>query len=231
MTPDLERVTVHISDDAGRIAMLEKRTIGSGPSPAELTRYIYSNHLQSATLELNEAAEVISYEEYHPYGTTAYQASNETLNAIAKRYRYTGKERDEESGLYYHGARYYIPWLCRWTACDPLEDKYAVMSPYNYCLNNPVTNIDSDGRDVITFHYFSSVEHINQTKPALIAADNLSPTAVGSPQIASAISYGWVTIEKNDSKTNTCYFPIQNFPNIVPNISLSTSTWPVISPR
>jgi hypothetical protein len=39
----------------------------------------------------------------------------------SKRYRYTGKERDEESGLYYHGARYYAPWLGRWTAIDPLQ--------------------------------------------------------------------------------------------------------------
>ena len=127
--------------------MLERRTTGSDPSPAQLTRYIYSNHLQSATLELNEAAEVISYEEYHPYGTTAYQANNTAINAIAKRYRYTGKERDEESGLYYHGARYYIPWLARWTASDPMESKYAGMSPYNYSFNNPVMFNDPSGAD------------------------------------------------------------------------------------
>lgn len=107
----IERTTVHVSDDTGRIAMLETRTVGSDPGPAELTRYIYSNHLQSASLELNENAANISYEEYHPFGTTAYQAMNASIKAVAKRYRYTGKERDEESGLYYHGARYYVPWL------------------------------------------------------------------------------------------------------------------------
>ncbi|MBL7706324.1 MAG: RHS repeat-associated core domain-containing protein [Taibaiella sp.] len=146
----LERQTVHISDDAGRIAMLEKRTIGTDDAEEVLTRYVYSNHLQSASLELDEEADIISYEEYHPYGTTAFQAKNASINAVAKRYRYTGKERDEESGLYYHGARYYIPWLCRWTAIDPLESKYAGMSPYNYCENNPIKNIDDDGRDIIT---------------------------------------------------------------------------------
>ncbi len=144
---DIERTTVHISDDTGRIAMLEERTVGTDPSPAELTRYIYSNHLQSASLELNEDAEIISYEEYHPYGTTSYQAMNATINAVAKRYRYTGKERDEESGLYYHGARYYIPWLARWTACDILENKYAGLSSYNYSFNNPVVWNDTSGND------------------------------------------------------------------------------------
>src|SRR5690606_33567284 len=132
----IERQTVHVSDDTGRIAMLEKRTYGSAgddnDTEESLERYIYSNHLQSASLELDEEGEIISYEEYHPYGTTSYQAMNASINAVAKRYRYTGKERDEESGFYYHGARYYVPWLGRWTAIDPMEAKYAGMSPYNY---------------------------------------------------------------------------------------------------
>ncbi|MNX88426.1 hypothetical protein D3C86_1203950 [compost metagenome] len=144
-----ERETLHISDDSGRIAMLENRTYGAAAddnnTAATLTRYVYSNHLQSASLELDEDAEIISYEEYHPYGTTSYQAVNASINAVAKRYRYTGKERDEESGLYYHGARYYIPWLCRWTAVDPMEAKFAGMSPYNYAFNNPVMWNDLSG--------------------------------------------------------------------------------------
>ena len=141
----LERTTVHVSDDSGRIGMLEVRTAGSDGSPASLKRFIYSNHLQSAALELDESGAVISYEEYHPYGTTAYQAMDSTINAVAKRYRFTGKERDEESGLSYHGARYYIPWLCRWAAVDPLESKYAPFSPYAYVHDNPVNNTDSTG--------------------------------------------------------------------------------------
>ncbi len=142
---DLERTTVHVSDDTGRVATLESRTVGTDSSPASLTRYIYSNHLQSATLELDDSGQVISYEEYHPYGTTAYQAMNASINAVAKRYRFSGKERDEESGLYYHGARYYAPWLGRWTAVDPLESDYAPLSPYNYCFNNPVNFTDGSG--------------------------------------------------------------------------------------
>jgi RHS repeat-associated protein len=143
--PVLERHTLHISDDTGRIAMIEKRTIGTDPGDAVLTRYIYSNHLQSATLELNEDAEIISYEEYHPYGTTAYTYQDADVCAVAKRYRYTGKERDEESGLYYHGARYYVAWLGRWCAVDPKENERAGSSPYDYCSNDPVNRIDPDG--------------------------------------------------------------------------------------
>ncbi|PZF73903.1 SpvB/TcaC N-terminal domain-containing protein [Taibaiella soli] len=145
----IERITIHIADDAGRIALLERRTTGTSiidnNTPDFLQRYVYSNHLGSATLELDDEAEIISYEEYHPYGTTAYQAMSDTIKAVAKRYRFTGKERDDESGLYYHGARYYIPWLGRWCAVDPLEGKYSGWSAYQYCTCNPVMNTDSTG--------------------------------------------------------------------------------------
>ncbi len=146
-TLDLERITIHIIDDTGRIAMYEKRTSGTDGSPATLQRYIYSNHLSTASLELDEDADIISYEEYHPYGTTAYQAMNSTINAVAKRYRYTGKERDEETGLYYHGARYYIPWLVRWCASDPLQSKMPTWSSYNYGYCNPIKWTDSTGME------------------------------------------------------------------------------------
>jgi RHS repeat-associated protein len=125
--------------------MQENLIAGNDDSDKSLTRYIYSNHLQSSALELDIKGDVISYEEYHPYGTTSYHAKNDTIKATAKRYRYTGKERDEESGLYYHGARYYIPWLCRWCAVDPLESKYAGLSSYHYSFNNPVMFNDPSG--------------------------------------------------------------------------------------
>src|SRR5205823_1053382 len=115
----LERETLHILDDKQRIALVETRTQGNDPGLLFLIRYQYSNHLQTASLELDGNADIISYEEYYPFGNTAYQASRNQTET-SKRYRYTGKERDEESGLYYHGARYYSPWLCRWTTTDPI---------------------------------------------------------------------------------------------------------------
>jgi RHS repeat-associated protein len=72
-------------------------------------------------VELDKDGALITYEECHPYGTTAFQAGRSTAEASLKRYRYTGKERDEECGLYYHGARYYAAWLGRWVSCDPVE--------------------------------------------------------------------------------------------------------------
>ncbi|MBL7706326.1 MAG: RHS repeat-associated core domain-containing protein [Taibaiella sp.] len=174
---------------AGRIAMLEKRSIGTDDSLPTLTRYVNSNHLQSASLELDGAANIISYEEYHPYGTTAFQAKNASINAVAKRYRYTGKERDEESGLYYHGARYYIPWLCRWTASDPLENEYAGWSPYHYVKCNPVMDTDSTGmggdkddatqsKGTVTVSFYPGGA-VRGKDPDAVGADQMTLTTTG----------------------------------------------------
>ncbi len=62
-----------------------------------------------------------------------------------KRYKYVGKERDEETGLYYYGARYYAAWLCRFVSVDPLQHKYPHYTPYQYAGNKPVSYIDLDG--------------------------------------------------------------------------------------
>ncbi len=147
---DLERETLHVMDDKQRIAMVETRTQGDDGTLAELIRYQLSNHLGTACLEIDGSidARVISYEEYHPYGTTAYQTVNKDIKAAAKRYRYTGKERDEESGLYYHGARYYAPWLGRWTSCDPAGIVGGV-NLYMYSRNKPIRFVDFTGKQPI----------------------------------------------------------------------------------
>lgn len=139
----LERKTMHVMDDKQRIALIETRTTGEDAGLPFLIRYQYSNHLATACLELDTSAAIISYEEYYPFGSTAYQAMRNQTET-AKRYRYSGKERDEESGLYYHGARYFAPWLARWTSADPAGIK-AGINDYAYCRNKPVTLQDKNG--------------------------------------------------------------------------------------
>lgn len=146
---DLERQSLHVMDDRQRIALAETQTIASGatvPSPTTLQRYQLSNHLGSASLELDTASALITYEEYHPYGTTSFQAGRTAAELNLKRYRYTGKERDEESGFNYHGARYYACWLGRWTTVDP-KGVDAGINAYQYVIGNPIRLFDPDGRD------------------------------------------------------------------------------------
>ncbi|MFO0761892.1 MAG: RHS repeat-associated core domain-containing protein [Byssovorax sp.] len=113
-------------------------------------RFQLGNHLGSAVLEVDGEGAVISYEEYHPYGTSAYRSGTGSAEVSLKRYRYTGKERDEETGLYYHRARYYVCWLGRWTSCDPLASTGSPNS-YIYVNNNPMRLTDPSecrGREV-----------------------------------------------------------------------------------
>jgi RHS repeat-associated protein len=142
-TATLEREALHLMDGRQRIALAETRTLGSDTAPARLIRYQIGNHLGSACLELDAAARMISYEEYYPYGSTSYQAVR-SRTETPKRYRYTGKERDEESGFSYHGARYYAPWLGRWTSPDPAGPAAGVNS-YSYVSNNPIIKEDPTG--------------------------------------------------------------------------------------
>ncbi|MBI2737402.1 MAG: toxin [Rhodospirillales bacterium] len=141
---DKERRTLHVTDGSQRIALIDMQTIGDDGLPPVLPRYQLVNHLGSASLELDEAGRVISYEEYHPYGTTSCQVARSGVEVSSKRYRYTGKERDEETGLYYHGARYYAPWLGRWTSCDPsgIDDG---VNLFEYVGGSPCTHDDPNG--------------------------------------------------------------------------------------
>jgi RHS repeat-associated protein len=113
-------------------------------SPIPLIRYQYRDHLGSAAMETNETGQVISYEEYHPFGTSAYRTAKSGTDLSLKRYRFTNKERDDETGLYYFGVRYYAAWLGRWTSSDP-GGFVDGLNLYVYVRNNPVNGGDELG--------------------------------------------------------------------------------------
>jgi RHS repeat-associated protein len=144
----LERETLNIMDDKQNIALIETRTVdnsgGSDPTPRQLIRYQLNNHLRSACVELDDKARLISYEEYTPYGSTSFQSGEILAEVKLKRYRYTGMERDEESGFDYHGARYYAPWLGRWISSDPAGLAGGI-DLYAYASNNPIGLCDRKG--------------------------------------------------------------------------------------
>jgi RHS repeat-associated protein len=146
----LERETLNVMDDKRRIALVETKTIDSEAHrdslPNTLIRYQFTNHLDSSCLELDGDAAIISYEEYYPFGCTSYESVRREVEISPKRYRFTGQERDEETGFYYCGARYYASWLGRWTAPDPkgLADGANL---FVYCSDNPIGLRDPNGTD------------------------------------------------------------------------------------
>lgn len=159
----LERRTVQLSDASTLLAQIDTKTRDednedpANPLNVPLVRYQSANHLGSAVLETDAAGQAVSYEEYHPYGTTAYRIAKPGHDLSLKRYRFSGKECDDETGLYFFGARYYAAWLGRWTACDPAGFADG-LNLYRYCRNSPITHCDPHGTDTIPFSGFTGNE-------------------------------------------------------------------------
>ena len=149
-TLEVERESLFIEDGSKAIAQIDN------DSTTETIRYQYDNHLGSASLELDETGDIISYEEYHPFGTTSYRSGRSDTEVSLKRYKYVGKERDNETGLYYYGARYYADWIARWISPDPAGTVDAP-SLYVYVKNNPVKLTDPSG--------MQTENDVNQTDP------------------------------------------------------------------
>ena len=125
-------------DDLQRIAQFRigvKHSKNIGPK----IQYHLVDHLGSSTLIINDKLNWISREEYTPYGTTSYGSFSR------KRFRYSGKERVEESGLYFFGVRYYAPWLARWINVDRDLKSHLSEGSYKYALCNPMRYIDENG--------------------------------------------------------------------------------------
>lgn len=149
----LERESLHVMDDKSRVVLVETLT-GGASSLGEalgvsLGRYQLSNHLGSACVELDDTGQLISYEEFHAFGSSAYSAVSGAIAAARKRYRYTGLERDEATGLDYYKMRYYASWLCRFLSVDALKDKFPFYSTYQYAGNKPINFIDLDGNETV----------------------------------------------------------------------------------
>ena len=107
-------------------------------------RFTMGNHLGCVALEVDDDAQIISYEEYFPYGGTAFIVGRSQREVKLKEYRYSGKERDDSTGLYYYGARYYAPWLGRWLKPDPAGTVDG-LNLYGFVGGNPLNFTDADG--------------------------------------------------------------------------------------
>jgi len=135
-TQTLENNYQHVMDDKQRIALIRIGTAQSGDtSPA--VQYQLADHLGSSNVVVDATGAFFNREEFTPYGETSFGSF------AKKRYRFTGMERDEESGLSYHVARYYLHWIGRWASCDPLQST----NRYFYCAGNPATQVDTKGRE------------------------------------------------------------------------------------
>jgi len=142
--------------------------------------YYYLKDHQGSTREvLRQDNTVMEYSDYYPDGMRFWTS---TSNSAALPYRYNGKELEAMNGLneYDYGARRRETGIPVWTTVDPLAEKYYSISPYAYCLNNPVLYIDpfglwtavsggystNDPNDISNFMgYYQSQQAVGNTNP------------------------------------------------------------------
>ncbi|MDE1483003.1 RHS repeat domain-containing protein [Xenorhabdus bovienii] len=131
--------------EAGRaqVRVLHWENEKPGAISNDQVRYSYDNLIGSSGLEVDGDGQIISMEEYYPYGGTAILAARSQTEADYKTTRYSGKERDT-TGLYYYGYRYYQPWAGRWLSADPAGTVDG-LNLFRMVRNNPVSGYDNVG--------------------------------------------------------------------------------------
>ncbi|MCH7477649.1 MAG: RHS repeat-associated core domain-containing protein, partial [SAR324 cluster bacterium] len=183
-TTILDRQSLHVMDGETCVAItnywvkddLNRETDKTGE---RRFRYQLDNNLGSSCVEVDEHANTISYEEYFPYGGTSIIAGHNQREVKRKDYRYCGKERDDSTGLYYYGARYYAPWMGRWMNPDPA----GTVDGMNLCAfvrGNPVTFHDPNG--------LTRDQKVSDTKQQLLSdAHNAITSARGNVPYAGNV--------------------------------------------
>jgi RHS repeat-associated protein len=139
------RLKKYCREQNGDVATQVKDTTKATANANEKFRFYYhTDHLGSSSNITDISGEVYQHMEYFPFGETFIE---ERTDAEYTSYLFNGKELDEETGLYYYGARYYDPRISIWYGVDPLVDKNISKSPYCFVSNNPLKRVDPDGKD------------------------------------------------------------------------------------
>lgn len=157
ITPLTTSEALTIPDESGHFCVLERDMSQSQTRRAASDgqwqgRFLLADQVASVTQEIDDTGTRITYREYCPYGATAFVAAKSDADAAASKFRFAGKRRDDATGLYYFGMRYYPPWLARWISTDPAG---TVDGPnlYAYVEGNPTTFTDPTGlTKYVTMH-------------------------------------------------------------------------------
>ena len=124
---------------ARAMARAAKNNFQEGDTYEKMQFYYHPDHLGSSSYITNLDGEVVQHIEYVPFGEVFVEERNNIWNTP---YLFNAKEFDEETGLYYYGARYYDPRLSLWMSTDPMQEKYPWITSYCQTFNNPIRFID-----------------------------------------------------------------------------------------
>ena len=127
---------------ARALARAAKNNFQEGDAYEKMQFYYHPDHLGSSSYITNLDGEVVQHIEYVPFGEVFVEERNNIWNTP---YLFNAKEFDEETGLYYYGARYYDPRLSLWISTDRFEEKYPNVTAYSFTANNPMKFLDING--------------------------------------------------------------------------------------
>ena len=178
---------------------------GMETDPLEPALYYYHpDHLGSATWITDSLGNPAQFLQYLPYGEIW---RNQQRMGYDERYKYSGKERDNETGYDYFGARHYTSAISGWLSPDPLMDKYPGISPYAYCNWNPMKYVDPDGTKIVVGTWYGRILSkfgVNNFEAKTLRRLHYLKTI--SPELNKAIS----TMEANKDVT-VQIFPMSQF--------------------
>jgi RHS repeat-associated protein len=120
----------------------EGRAIPSGNS--YIYEYYLKDHLGNTRAAVRQDGSISQVQDYYAFGLDMNPGNIYTASPL-NNYKYNGKEKQQETGLYDYGARFYDPVIGRWTSMDPLSEYFEHLTPYNYGANNPILMGDPDG--------------------------------------------------------------------------------------
>ncbi|MDQ7737218.1 RHS repeat-associated core domain-containing protein [Prevotella corporis] len=201
--------------------------------------YYHPDHLGSSSYITNLDGEVSQHIEYVPFGEVFIEERNNTWNTP---YLFNAKELDEETGLYYYGARYMDPKISMWLGVDPLMEKYPSVTGYCYTMDNPIRFIDPDGRDgmvtgngtetdpyIITAKYFYKKGTLDESQKqglndAINAYNNLGGGSGIKVKEQNRTFYAKYNLsaeevkDVNEARLNTCFETTSGEPRYYGNI-------------
>jgi RHS repeat-associated protein len=168
---------------------------------SEAFRYFYHpDHLGSTSYVTDASGEVYQHLEYFPFGETFVE---EHSNTDRTPYLFSGKELDEETGLYYFGARFQDPRTSIFLSVDRFAEKYAGLTPYQYGANNPLTYIDINGDSLNIAQLQTYNGEVSNTLVSdLQAKTGLKLNVAENGDVTYAKENGKATITKDENGKN-----------------------------
>ena len=165
----------------------------------EETFFYHSDHLGSTSYITDDKANITQYDAYLPYGELLV---DEHSSSEEMPYKFNGKQFDEETGLYYYGARYMNPVTSLWYGVDPEIEKVPGCSPFTYTFSNPITLIDPNGQSAkVTVNTHSKTIVVSAT---LVFYGECASAAIAT-QTAADIQNGWNEAHGTVKLGNTTY--------------------------